>query len=130
MVRRAHRSVSPNSISIGSAVWIAHPDCRTRMVQSYSPGGAHVHYNTSINSHYKNLHYKKPMSSHCKINIIGDPSLPIINLHYKRSISNNEKRFSIITQKNMTIPQKSLLYISPPNISSGLYHNPNKPYIF
>jgi len=54
-----------------------------------------LHYSRSIYSHYKNLHYKRSTSSHCKINIIGDTSVPIrpTNLYYKRStfsISNSE----------------------------------------
>ena len=66
-------------------------------------------------------HYKRSISLHYKINTIGDPSLTIINVHYKRSISYNEKRFSLITLKLLRIPQKSLLQILPPNISSELY---------
>jgi len=64
-----------------------------------------LHYNRSIYSHYKNMH---------KINTIEVPPLSIINLHYKRSISHNAKRLSLITQKILTILLKCLLHILPP----------------
>jgi len=65
-------------------------------------------------------HYKRSISLHYKINTIGDPSLPIINLHYKRSISYNEKRFSLITLKLLRIP-KSLCCRFCPLISLQSY---------
>jgi len=61
---------------------------------------------------------------------MGDPSITLINLHYKKGNSYNVKRFSLRTQKLLRIFQKSLLQILPLNISSDLYSNPNKPYIF
>ena len=75
-----------------------------------------LHYNRSIYSHHKNLH---------KINTIEDPPLSIINLHYKRSISHNAKRLSLITRKILTILQKALLHTLPQYLFDS-----NKPYIF
>ena len=88
----------PNGILIGSSVF--RPPTtgrRTWIVQLYLPGGASVHYNRSICFHYKNLHDRRSISSHYKINIILDLLLPIANLHYERSILCNAKYFSLIT---------------------------------
>jgi len=71
-----------------------------------------VHHNRSVYSSYKNLHFKT-ISSHCKINILQDSSLLITNLHYKRSISCNAKRFSLITWKILTILQVFVADLAP-----------------
>ena len=55
-----------------------------------------LQYSRSIYSDYKNLHYKRSNCYQCKIDIIGDQSPPT-NLHCKRSISYNAKRFLLIT---------------------------------
>jgi len=44
-----------------------------------------------------------------KNSITRDPSLPIINLHYKTSISYKAKRFSLITRNNIDNSPKAFV---------------------